>query len=184
MSLLLSRLGALFFALVFAAPALADQGIKVALKSDTGNFLSRCNNCIPGGAKADSAFVHVKPAQLASSPWAHFNLAKIGKGVYTLRADTGKYLARCNGCVPGGTKPDSAMVHVTKAQIRTAKYAHWRIKRVGNRYTIQSVDSKKHLARCNGCVPRGAYPDSAMVHATKGEARSAGWAKWQIVFLP
>ncbi|OQR86306.1 hypothetical protein THRCLA_22973, partial [Thraustotheca clavata] len=28
-----------------------------------------------------------------------------------LQADTGKFVARCNGCIPGGAYPDSAFVH-------------------------------------------------------------------------
>jgi hypothetical protein len=34
-------------------------GRKVAIKGSNGNFLSRCNNCWPGGAYPDSAFVHL-----------------------------------------------------------------------------------------------------------------------------
>ncbi len=64
-----------------AAPMLGAGGIKVALKSvDSGNFLGRCNNCIPNGAYPDSAFVHVKPSELNGAHWAHWVIEEIGKG--------------------------------------------------------------------------------------------------------
>jgi hypothetical protein len=101
---------------------------KYALQSvDSSNYVARCNNCVPGGAYPDSAFVHVTPAQLASSPWAQFNLVRLSNGKYALQADSGNYLARCNNCIPGGAKPDNAFVHVTQAQLDGSPWAQWDI---------------------------------------------------------
>lgn len=101
---------------------------KYALQSsDSSNYVARCNNCIPGGAYPDSAFVHVTPAQLAGAPWAQFTLERLSNGKYALKADSGNYLARCNNCVPGGAYPDNAFVHVTPAQLTGAPWAQWEI---------------------------------------------------------
>jgi hypothetical protein len=99
---------------------------KYALQSvDSGNYVARCNNCVPGGAYPDSAFVHVTPVQLNSSPWAQFTLVRLSNGKYALQADSGNYLARCNNCIPNGAKPDNAFVHVTQAQLNGSPWAQW-----------------------------------------------------------
>ena len=49
-----------------------------ALKSaDSGNYLGRCNSCIPSGAYPDSAFVHVKPSEIDGATWAHWKIQLI-----------------------------------------------------------------------------------------------------------
>jgi hypothetical protein len=98
---------------------------KYALKGDAGNYLARCNNCIPGTRYPDAAFMHVAEVQLASAPWAQFTLKQLASGKYALQADSGKYLARCNNCIPGGSYPDSAFVHVTEAELMGSPWAHW-----------------------------------------------------------
>lgn len=101
---------------------------KYALQSvDSSNYVARCNNCVPGGAYPDSAFVHVTPAQLAGAPWAQFTLVRLSNGKYALQADSGNYLARCNNCVPSGAYPDNAFVHVTQAQLNSSPWAQWEI---------------------------------------------------------
>ncbi len=45
---------------------------KYALQADSGEYVGRCNNCVPGGAYPNSAFVHVK--DLNASPWAQWDL--------------------------------------------------------------------------------------------------------------
>ncbi|DAZ94594.1 TPA: hypothetical protein N0F65_005357 [Lagenidium giganteum] len=47
-------------------------GDRIALMSDTGNFLARCNGCVGGGAVPDFAFVH---APNAEDPWTQFKVA-------------------------------------------------------------------------------------------------------------
>lgn len=178
---------AVFALTLLAAPALAGDGIKVALQSaDSGNYLGRCNGCVPGGAYPDSAFVHVKPAELQKAHWAHWKIESIGNGLYTLQAaDSGNYLARCNSCVPNGAYPDSAFVHVKPSEIKTARYAHWRITHLADgTYALQASDSGNYLGRCNNCIPKGAYSDSAFVHVKPSELQGAHWAHWKIQFLP
>jgi hypothetical protein len=105
-----------------------DNG-KYALKSvDSGNYLARCRGCVPGGAKPDSAFVHVTEEKVNTAPYAQWELRKLDNGKYALKSvDSGNYLARCRGCVPGGAKPDNAFVHVTEEEVKTAPYAQWEI---------------------------------------------------------
>jgi len=100
---------------------------KYALKADNEKYLSRCHNCIPGGAYLDSATVHVKAEELLGAPYAQFDLAQLKNGKYTLRADTGMYLGRCNGCVPRGAYADNAFIHVTEDKVQTAPWAQWDI---------------------------------------------------------
>ncbi|ETV89962.1 hypothetical protein H310_15199, partial [Aphanomyces invadans] len=83
---------------------------KLALKGDLGNYLSRCNNCVSGAAYPDQAFVHV--TDWRSGPWAQWTCEEANNGKIALKADTGKYLARCNNCNPGGPA-DVAFVHVS-----------------------------------------------------------------------
>ncbi|MDJ0800591.1 MAG: hypothetical protein QNJ51_27925 [Calothrix sp. MO_167.B12] len=153
-------------------------GIKVALKADSGNYAARCNNCIPGGAYPDSVFVHV--TDLAGSPWAHWEIEHLDNGKYALKADSGKYMARCNNCISDGAYPDSVFVHATNPN--GEPWAQWEIERLDNgKYTLKA-DSGNYAARCNNCVPGGAYPDNVMVHSTNPSGEP--WAQWEIIFLP
>ncbi|OQR86307.1 cytochrome P450 [Thraustotheca clavata] len=156
---------------------------KIALQSDTGKFLGRCNGCLGGGAYPDSAFVHVGTA--SNSPWALFTVTKIqqqgcsfndGDSI-TLQADTGKYVARCNGCVPNGAYPDSAFVHVS--QVSGNPWAVWKVTNTGNGKLALQADNGNYLARCNGCAPGAAYPNEAFVHVK--DWHGAPYAQWTCV---
>jgi 5-hydroxyisourate hydrolase-like protein (transthyretin family) len=103
-----------------------DNG-KYALRSDTGKYLSRCRDCILGGAYPDSVFIHVSAQALPTSPFAQFDLQQLENGKYTLQADTGKYLSRCNNCIPGGAYSDSVFIHIPQDALPTAPYAQWEI---------------------------------------------------------
>ena len=158
--------------------------IKVALRSDTGNYLARCNQCYSGAAYPDSAFVHVSADELGGAPWAIFDLQKLDNGKYALKADSGNYLARCNNCIPGAAYPDSAFIHVQPSELAQAPWAQFTLTRLGNgKYALQA-DSGNYLARCNNCAPREAYPDSAFIHVTPSELEGAPWAQWDIIIIP
>ena len=160
-----------------------DLPVRIALKADSGNYLGRCNSCVPGGTYQDSAFVHVTQAQLASSPYAQFSLQRLANGKYALQADTGNYLGRCNSCVPGGAYADGSFVHVSPATLPSAPYAQFDLQRLANgKYALQT-DTGFYLGRCNGCVPNGAYPDSAFMHVPPGQLPSSPWAQWELVVL-
>ena len=92
-----------------------------------------------------------------------------------LKGDSGKYMARCNGCIPGAY-PDSAFVHID--DFNGSPWAQWEIENLGDgKYALKS-DTGKYLARCNGCIPGGAYPDSAFIHVDSPDG--APWAQWEI----
>ena len=88
-------------------------------------------------------------------------------------SDTGKGLARCNGCGPAASGlSDSAAVHGNVGD----SWAQWRIYPLGNnKIVIQSIDTGKYVGRCNGCWYGGAYADSAFVHVTDPSASYAQW---------
>lgn len=65
--------------------------------------------------------------ELSGSPYAQFELTRLSNGKYTLKADTGEYLARCNNCVPGGAYPDSAFIHISEEEVQKSPYAQWDI---------------------------------------------------------
>ena len=160
-------------------PVSAGGGIKIALRADSGKYLARCNNCIPGGAKPDNGFVHIDNYEKGA--YAQWYIEYIDKGTYALRSvDSGHYFSRCNNCVPGGAYSDNASVHLKDAR---GRYAQWIIQKLPNgKYALRCSDSGMYLARCNNCVPKGAYPDSAFVHVK--DPKRAGYAQWDIVFVP
>lgn len=96
-------------------------GGKIALKSDTGKYVARCEACIRGGANPDFLVIH---ATNPSSPYAQFTPVLLRNGKYALRADTGKYVARCEGCSPGAAHPNTVTIH---AGDPASPYAQWNI---------------------------------------------------------
>jgi len=107
----------------FAIWTLESVGNKCALKSDIGQYAARCNGCWRGGAYPDSVFDHVAQAS-ADQPWSLWTVEIVGNQ-YALKADTGRYMARCQGCVPGGAAPNFAFVHVDS--YANASYALWTV---------------------------------------------------------
>ncbi|GLE00040.1 hypothetical protein PINS_up008767 [Pythium insidiosum] len=240
---------------------------RVALKvRDVGTYLARCNGCLVGGAYPDSAFLHVRDWR--EGPWAQWTVETLANGKVAFKSDTGRYLARCNGCAPGGP-PDRAFVHsassadpwaqwdvgcingpasapvptlpaptpppvvpapvVTTAPVASPidsckdnlislrsdsglfmarcegcarvtngnlvnsvtihvpdptgqLYAQWIVERIdANRVALKVRDVGTYLARCNGCLVGGAYPDSAFLHVR--DWREGPWAQWTVETL-
>ncbi|CAK4078755.1 unnamed protein product [Aphanomyces euteiches] len=82
---------------------------KIALKGDSYYYLSRCHDCTRGGVYPDQAFAFISDWIIA--PWAQFTCEDAYNGKIALKADTGKCLARCRGCVPSG-RDDVITMHV------------------------------------------------------------------------
>ncbi|KAF0716285.1 hypothetical protein As57867_002910, partial [Aphanomyces stellatus] len=158
-------------------PCIFVDGDVLTLQADSGKYLDRCNNCVPGGAYPDSSTVHVTTP--ASESWGTWKVFNVGNGKLALQGDAGKYLARCNGCAPGAAYPDQAFVHVS--DWRGQGWAQWTCYDVGGGKIALQADSGKYLARCNGCIPGAAYVDQAFVHAT--DWRGTPWAQWAVVNL-
>ncbi|OQR91261.1 cytochrome P450 [Achlya hypogyna] len=163
--------------LAASAACTFNDGDLISVQADTGNFLARCNNCIPGAASPDAAFFHVK--QVAGNPWAVWKVTNTGNGKLALQADSGKYLARCNNCAPGASYPDEAFVHVS--DWRSGPWAQWTCVDAGNGKIAFQADSGKFLARCNNCV-RASSPDTAFVHVAAWN--SGPWAQFTVKRLP
>jgi len=105
---------------------LLDNG-KYAFQADSGNFIARCNNCVPGAAYSDNVMVHVTPQDLPNSPWAQFTLIRLRNGKYALQSDSGNFVARCNSCIPNAAYPNSAFVHVSQNELERSPWAQWDI---------------------------------------------------------
>ena len=152
-------------------------GGKIALKSDTGKFVGRCNGCIVKGAQPDVATVHVGDAAPA---YAQFTLETLSNGKYALKADTGKYLARCNGCSPESTVPNTVTVHATNPEKEA--FAQWNIVPIfpkGSKVTLQG-DEGQYFARCNGCQKSvdNKIPDTITTHE---KSPKAAYAQFEVV---
>ena len=109
--------------------------------------------------------------------FAIWNLVKLGGNKVAFQADTGNYLARCNGCWDGGAYPDSAFVH---DPANTDSWSSWNYQRNSDGSYSFLSDNGKYLARCNGCVPGGAKPDFAFVHDA---SPNDPWSRWNIVYV-
>ncbi|EQC35232.1 hypothetical protein SDRG_07460 [Saprolegnia diclina VS20] len=158
---------------------------KIAFQADSGNYLARCNNCVSGGAYPDAAFVHVNA--YTSGPWAQFTVNRLPSPACTftdgqvigLQADTGKFLSRCNNCIPGAAYPDSAMLHVPA--LAGNPWSQWKVYNTGNGKLAFQADSGNFLSRCNNCAAGAAYPDEAFVHVKNW--RDGAWAQFTCVDL-
>jgi len=84
---------------------------QIRLKSDTGNYLSRCNSCVPGAIYRDIATIHISDP---NSPHVIWTVEEVSTSVIRLKSDNGKYLSRCNSCFPNGQAvADTATIHIS-----------------------------------------------------------------------
>jgi len=98
------------------------QGLKIALQADTGKWFSRCSGCQQTvGNNPDTITVHID-SPVSGHPYAHFDVVDVGNGKIALKADTGKYVARCNGCIVNGAYPDFVTVHVDDPSLPHAQF--------------------------------------------------------------
>ena len=146
----------------------------IALQADTGRYVSRCNGCSPNAAYPDSVTVHIEsPAGL---PYAQWIVHRLKNGKVALQcSDTKRFLARCNDCHRNGAYPDSAFVHV-KSHVG-APFAQWAVRVMPNGKVTFQADTGRYLARCNGCVGSGSYPDAGFVHSTDP---NEPWAQFNV----
>ncbi len=154
----------------YAAWNVETVGNQVALKAESGKYLSVCTNCWARGAYPDAAFVN------GGSPTgaALWTPEKQSNGKWAFKGSNGKYLSRCNNCVGGGAVPNTAFVHVTNpAEV----YAQWTVEYkfpTGN-VNLQA-DTNAFLSRCNNCGPANSA-DSATLHETNP---ANSWAIWTV----
>lgn len=151
----------------------------MALRADSGKYLSRCSNCwtVGSGGGPDSAFVQATTP--VGNLLAQWTPQYLGNGKWSLKGDTGKYLARCGGpgCAwgPNNTITDFAFVNVDT--VMNNGNAQWVIEK-GFLFPLGPVnlksDNGNYLSRCNNCGP-GSYPDSASVIETNASIIYAIW---------
>ncbi|WP_257459279.1 fascin domain-containing protein [Archangium lipolyticum] len=154
-----------------------SPGSKVSLQADTGTFFSRCNNCqqtVNNGAP-DSVTTHIN--NTASAPFAIFEVVDAGNGKIALKADTGKFVARCRFCIIGGTAPDFATVHV--AGPTPPEFAKFIPELLPNGKIALKADTGKYMNRCRNCSPGASTPDTVAINAT--DPRSDATAQWSVV---
>ena len=149
-------------------------GLKIALQADDGTYFARCNGCqkTVGNKIPDTITSHVKAA---TEPYAQFELVPLNNGKIALKTDTGKFAARCNGCIVGGRQPDFVTVHVDDA---SQPYAQFTLERLSNGKYSLKADTGKYLARCNGCSPGASQANTVTVHAT--DPNKEPYAQWSI----
>jgi cytochrome P450 len=155
------------------------KGLKIALQADTGKWFSRCNNCQQTtNNNPDTITVHID-SPVSNHPYAQFEVVDVGGGKIALKADTGKYVARCNGCIVNGAYPDFVTVHVDDP---AASWAQFTPERLANGKYALKADTGKYVARCNGCSPTSAYPDTVTIHVD--DPNNAPWAQWTVSYIP
>lgn len=96
---------------------------KYAFKADNGMWVAMCTDCIVGGAKPDFITVHVKAEKEDDIPsWAKFQVEELSGDKVALKADNGKYVARCNSCSPGAAYPDQVTAHMSDSSDPAAQW--------------------------------------------------------------
>ncbi|CAK4639960.1 hypothetical protein LEN26_014362 [Aphanomyces euteiches] len=59
---------------------------KIALKSDTGKYLARCNNCLSGAPYSDAAFIHA--TTWVNQTWAQWKVTNLAPRLTTTKVPT------------------------------------------------------------------------------------------------
>jgi Papain-like cysteine protease AvrRpt2 len=156
-------------------PVLA--GKKIALQGDNGKFFSRCSGCqTTVNSVPDTVTVHITTAT-PDQPWARFDVVDVGGGKIAFKADTGKFVARCENCVVGGSKPDFAFIQETNS---AQPYAQFTPELLPNGKYAFKADTGKYLARCDGCSPSCVHSTVTM-HVTN--AANEPYAQWAVSFI-
>ncbi|DAZ96626.1 TPA: hypothetical protein N0F65_005805 [Lagenidium giganteum] len=139
-------------------------GNLVGLRTADGHYVSRCEGCSRGAADANSVTLHMTDP--TGHGWVQWAFTKLANGKVAFQCnDSKKYLARCNGCHPGGKFPNAAFVH--EDTYIDKDVAQWNVLPVPNtgKVVLQS-DNGLYLAACTNCVPAGSYPVFVFDQAT------------------
>ena len=163
-------------------PAL-PTGTKIALKADIGKWFSRCNNCQNTiGNNPDTITVHIDDP--TNKPYAQFEIVNVGSGKIALRADTGKYAARCRNCIVNGAYPDFLTVHIDDPSLPYAQFTpEYVYDANGNLKLALKADTGKYVARCRNCSPGAAYPDQVTIHVDADDLVTSPWALWDLQYM-
>ena len=155
----------------------------VNLQSETGKYLSRCENCgapNPGYPYANSASIYETNPR---NPTAIWSVVKIGDKI-ALRADNGLFLSRCYYCWKQSAYPNSVFVHVPEEEMRRSAYAQWTPELLSDGTWAFKSDVGTYLARCNNCVTGGKYPDMAFLVFSDTRMGTSHWKVTPAVSFP
>jgi hypothetical protein len=112
----------------------------------------------------------------SSSPLAQWIPEYLGNGKWAFIADTGKYLARCQDCITGGSTSTSNFAFVYADSSADPK-AQWTVTwRFPDGKVSLQADSGKYLTRCTDCG-KSTAKDTASVSDSTVTPRST----WTIV---
>ncbi|MFY0563661.1 fascin domain-containing protein [Archangium lansingense] len=100
----------------------------------------------------------------------------------SLKADTGSFMARCDGCQQVVTPPlpDTVTVHATSAD--AGPFVRFEVVDAGNGKIALKADTGKYVARCHGCIVQATIEEFATIHATG--ATPPGIARFTPELLP
>jgi hypothetical protein len=128
----------------------------MALKADTGKFYARCNGCQTSvdNKFPDTVTVHSSTATGA----AVFTVVNAKNGGVGLKADNGKYVARCNGCIVGAPA-DMLIVQAIEPSPLT-------FEKLVNGKCVLKADNGKYVGRCPNCSPGAKVQDTVSVKDT------------------
>ncbi|WP_157951162.1 hypothetical protein [Cyanothece sp. BG0011] len=151
-------------------PGELKPGCKISLQADSGQWFSRCAGCQQTvNNLRDTVTTHVNSSNLGAA--SQFEVVDAGNGKISLKADTGKYVARCQGCIKEGTVRDFLTIHVSDPSIAPAQFTPQLLS--NGKYTLKA-DTGKYVARCQGCSPT-AKVDTVAVHVTDPNNAAAQW---------
>ncbi len=158
-------------------PGLSQAQTQVALQSDTGKWLSRCNYCqsTVDPSNVDTATVH---ATDPTTPFVRFQLVDAGGGKIALKADNGNWVARCRDCIIGGVTPDFVTMHVP-GTLPPPSFAQFTPVLLSNGKYALKADTGLYVSRCRDCSPGAAYPDQLTIHVT--DPNTAPYAQWTVI---
>ena len=152
-----------------------NDGDVVAFSSDTGKWLARCNNCQRATA-ANTATIHISGTADNLPAYAKFRVRKLSNGKVVFRADSGKFLARCRGCLSGGPA-DILTVHATDYN---AAYVQFTPVNLPNGKVAFRSDNGNYLARCRNCSPGASTNDIVAIHESNN---NQAYAQWIVVVI-
>ncbi len=127
-------------------PLLPDQGIVLKAGENPAQISVNLSQPLsPGGTLRDR--IKQQPAQLLTG----LETVVLTTGtVISLKSNNGRYLSRCNNCVPGSGITDSITVHIDDKNF--ASYAHFKVQADPSaNYLGLQTNNGKFLAACAGC---------------------------------
>lgn len=127
-------------------------GSVIAIRADTGKYLTWCLKCQKASVEATVMVVESNPAVTK----AQFVVVSLGNGKLALRSLwNNNYVTRCDQCVPGGPA-QSLTLHSTQA------YSMALVALPNGKCALQTDDGN-WVKRCRDCSPGASFPDAAIV---------------------